>query len=137
MIAGLSDINACVAEIGKVGPMNVSPDTVDAYVALKPKAVREVLETLRGLVKTTWPEAVEGMKWGAPVYAAPDAEPLVYLYGGRDHANLGFIKGAELDDPDGLLEGKGKSGRHVKCYPGETHDSDALAKLVRQCRGPG
>ncbi len=117
--------------------MQRTPDTVDEYVALRPKAVRKVLEDLRALVTKTWPEAEEGMKWGAPVYAAPGTEPLIYLYGGRDHANLGFIKGAELDDPDGLLEGKGKSGRHVKCYPGEAHDIDALAKLVRQCREPG
>ena len=30
------------------------------------------------------------------------------------HVNVGFFRGAELADPAGLLEGSGKSMRHVK-----------------------
>ena len=30
------------------------------------------------------------------------------------HVSLYFFRGAHLQDPTGLLEGKGKSGRHVK-----------------------
>jgi len=30
------------------------------------------------------------------------------------HVNLGFHRGAELDDPKGLLEGEGKIMRHIK-----------------------
>ena len=61
----------------------------------------------------------------------PGKEPAVYLYGGKDHANLGFVHGADLDDPGGLLEGKGIAGRHIKCWPGEVVDEPALTALVR------
>jgi hypothetical protein len=73
------------------------------------------------------------MKWGAPVYWNAAGKPVIYLYGGRDHANLGFLHGAGLDDPDGLLEGRGASGRHVKVFPGKPWPRAALAALVSQC----
>ena len=33
------------------------------------------------------------------------------------HVNLGFIQGAILDDPDGLLVGSGNQFRHIKLIP--------------------
>jgi Domain of unknown function (DU1801) len=32
----------------------------------------------------------------------------------RDHVNLGFVRGAELADSQGILEGTGKQMRHIK-----------------------
>jgi len=46
------------------------------------------------------------------------------------HVNAGFFLGPELDDPHGLLEGKGKFMRHVKLKPGQAIDSAALRMLV-------
>jgi hypothetical protein len=46
------------------------------------------------------------------------------------HVNVGFFLGALLPDPDGLLEGTGKRGRHVKLRPGRDIDANALAALV-------
>jgi hypothetical protein len=34
------------------------------------------------------------------------------------HVNVGFFRGAELSDPNGLLQGTGKFMRHVKLRPG-------------------
>ena len=93
--------------------------TAEAYVSARAERVRTTLEELRKLVKSTLPGVTEGMKWGAPVCSEPEGCPVVYLYGGKDHANLGFLRGTELDDPDELLEGTGVSGRHVKIYPGD------------------
>ncbi|HEX6215504.1 MAG TPA: DUF1801 domain-containing protein, partial [Vicinamibacterales bacterium] len=44
--------------------------------------------------------------------------------------NVGFFRGAEMDDPMGLLEGTGKFMRHVKLRPGRDVDAAALKKLV-------
>lgn len=33
------------------------------------------------------------------------------------HVSVGFFRGAELPDPEGLLEGKGRFMRHVKVRP--------------------
>jgi hypothetical protein len=46
------------------------------------------------------------------------------------HVNVGFFLGAELPDPNGLLEGAGKFMRHVKLSPENDVDSAALEKLV-------
>ena len=49
----------------------------------------------------------------------------------KSHVNVGFFRGAKLDDPASLLEGTGKSMRHVKLRPGSDVDSQALESLIR------
>jgi len=46
------------------------------------------------------------------------------------HVNVGFFRGAEFADPDGLLEGTGRCMRHVKLRPAGNVDARALAKLI-------
>ncbi len=46
------------------------------------------------------------------------------------HVNVGFFRGAEIDDPESLLEGTGKFMRHVKFRPGDQIDTPALTKLI-------
>ncbi|MEO6005060.1 MAG: DUF1801 domain-containing protein [Opitutus sp.] len=48
----------------------------------------------------------------------------------RDYVNVGFFRGAELADPNGLLEGTGKLMRHVKLRPGVDVDAAALTQLI-------
>ena len=47
-----------------------------------------------------------------------------------NHVNVGFFHGAELFDPNGLLEGTGKFMRHVKLRPDHEVDEAALRKLI-------
>lgn len=53
-----------------------------------------------------------------------------YVNAFRDHVNVGFFRGAEIDDPAGLLEGTGKRMRHVKLRPEQNIDESALTKLI-------
>lgn len=46
------------------------------------------------------------------------------------HVNVGFFRGAEIADPDHLLEGTGKFMRHVKLRPESNVDDAALRRLV-------
>ena len=46
------------------------------------------------------------------------------------HINVGFFHGAELADPLGLLEGRGRRMRHVKLRPGVEIAAGALAALI-------
>lgn len=46
------------------------------------------------------------------------------------HVNVGFFLGAELADPDGLLEGSGRFMRHVKLRPEHEVDAAALQRLI-------
>src|SRR5579875_332133 len=54
---------------------------------------------------------------GCPVACLGDV-PFAYVNVFRSHVNVGFFRGASLADPAHLLEGTGKSMRHVKLRPG-------------------
>lgn len=113
--------------------MTKTKPTVDGYIAAKSEPVQATLEALRSLVKESLPEVSEEMKWGAPVFCDPTGNALVYLYGGKKHAHLGFIHGTELDDPQNILEGRGVSGRHVKLDQAEAIPEGPLTALLKQC----
>src|SRR6516162_7502455 len=66
---------------------------------------------------------------GHPTACVGDAA-FAYANAFKAHVNVGFFRGAELADPDGLLEGTGKFMRHVKLRPGEQVDPAALKRLV-------
>jgi hypothetical protein len=53
-----------------------------------------------------------------------------YVNAFKAHVNVGFFRGAELADGEGLLEGTGKFMRHVKLRPERVIDATALAKLI-------
>jgi len=48
----------------------------------------------------------------------------------KTHVNVGFFRGAEITDPEGLLEGTGRFMRHVKLRPGNDFNATALTKLI-------
>jgi hypothetical protein len=54
-----------------------------------------------------------------------------YVNAFKSHVNIGFFQGAELDDPNNLLEGDGKFMRHVKLMPESQVDSSALTALIQ------
>ncbi len=66
---------------------------------------------------------------GHPTACVEDAA-FAYVNAFTAHVNVGFFRGAEIADPDGLLEGTGKFMRHVKLRPGSEVDQSALKKLV-------
>jgi hypothetical protein len=49
----------------------------------------------------------------------------------RAHVNLQFSQGAHLPDPGGLLEGTGKSMRHVKLREVDTVRKDEVSELIK------
>lgn len=66
---------------------------------------------------------------GCPVVCVQDA-PFAYVNAFTAHVNVGFFHGAALDDPAGLLEGRGRRMRHVTLRPGREVDTQALAALI-------
>lgn len=55
-----------------------------------------------------------------------------YVSGHQDHINLGFAHGASLPDPAGIVEGTGKSLRHVKLRTVAEVERPALKRLLRE-----
>ena len=66
---------------------------------------------------------------GHPTGCVGDAA-FAYVNAFTAHVNVGFFHGAELPDPNGLLEGTGKFMRHVKLRPEGGVDAEALLELV-------
>ena len=57
---------------------------------------------------------------------------LIVVY--RDHVNLLFPRGVDLNDPRGLLEGTGKAMRHVKMFSVEHVGRPGVRALVGQAK---
>ena len=66
---------------------------------------------------------------GHPTACVEDAA-FAYVNAFTAHVNVGFFRGAEIADPDGLLEGTGKFLRHVKLRPERNVNVRALKKLI-------
>lgn len=66
---------------------------------------------------------------GHPTACVADAA-FAYVNAFAAHVNVGFFRGAEIADPDGLLEGTGKFMRHVKLRPEDDIDARALMTLI-------
>jgi hypothetical protein len=66
---------------------------------------------------------------GHPTACVADAA-FAYVNAFRAHVNVGFFRGAEIADPQGLLEGTGRFMRHVKLRPEREVDATALMRLI-------
>jgi len=66
---------------------------------------------------------------GHPTACVADAA-FAYVNAFRAHVNVGFFRGAEIADPERLLEGTGKVMRHVKLRPENGVDGPALMRLI-------
>ena len=66
---------------------------------------------------------------GHPTACVGDAA-FAYVNAFTAHVNVGFFRGAEIPDPQGLLEGTGRFMRHVKLRPERPIDEIALRRLI-------
>lgn len=66
---------------------------------------------------------------GHPTACVSDAA-FGYVNAFTAHVNVGFFRGAEIADPERLLEGTGKFMCHVKLRPERNVDATALRKLI-------
>ena len=103
----------------------------DLYLADQPPKNQKIIRALRRFVKRVAPKLEESVKWGNGCWLA-GKDPVAYVYSDADWVQLGFIRGASLDDPKGLLEGQGRYVRHVKVRKVADIDERAFGALLRQ-----
>jgi len=98
--------------------------------------VREIAERLRALIIEVYPGVAE-VPWpkqkiiGYGVGPKKMSEHFCYIGAFSAHVNLGFYYGADLPDPQGLLEGTGKKLRHIKVRNSEELDQPALRDILQ------
>jgi citrate lyase subunit beta / citryl-CoA lyase len=124
--------NSCVqgAELGFDGKTLIHPRQIEpANEAFAPSQA-EIVTSLRALIKKSFPKLQEEYKWNQPVYEL-EGKGVIFIAATKKSINLGFNKGAHLDDPKGMLEGTGKDMRHIKITDAKI-DKTYLKQLIQQ-----
>lgn len=101
---------------------------IDAYVK-KAGKLAGVAKAVRALVKKSVAGSEEYVNpWKIPSYDSNG--PLCGFMVARDHVSCIFLRGTALADPGKLLEGTGKSVRHVKLRSIADVRRQELKKLI-------
>lgn len=101
-----------------------------ALLAELPPSQRAVLQRLRKLVAKHAPRLAEQVKWGSLCFVGKGV--VCYAHALEEHLDFGFFQGALLDDPQSLLQGKGKFLRHVKVRKPADVKEAQLAPFLKQ-----
>ena len=102
---------------------------VEAWLQARPGELGEIARRWFEVMRGCGDDVRECLHDGMPTACAGDAA-FAYVNAFTAHVNVGFFRGAELPDPDALLQGNGRFMRHVKLRPGEPVDAAALSRLI-------
>jgi hypothetical protein len=105
-------------------------EAIEAWMRAHADELGEIAQRWFEVMRSCGDDVRELLHDGHPTACVDDAA-FAYANAFRAHVNVGFFRGAELADPDGLLEGTGKFMRHVKLRPGQQVDEEALRNLIR------
>jgi len=99
---------------------------VDDYIAKQKSPQKDILQKLREIILKTFPNINEEMKLGVPYY-----EGKYYIVALKDHVNLGFsLKGLSKEEEE-LLEGSGKTMKHIEINSLNAIDEQNILKLLK------
>lgn len=108
----------------------LSGESVDSFVKTLPSPQQTVVNRLRALVAQAAPEAMEALRWQQPVFEADG--PFAHIKPSATQVHFGFLRGALLEAPDGVLQGQGDLMRYVSITTWKEVKEDILKALVRQ-----
>jgi hypothetical protein len=102
---------------------------ITEYIQNAPEPHQQIMQAIRTLIHQQVPGVVEEYKWSRPVFRA--AKDFAYLQANKQYVTLGFTGDlSKLDDPQGLLEGTGKTMRHIKIRNMQELAAAPLAKWL-------
>ncbi len=110
--------------------------TFEELLQITEASQKETAVRLREIILSIHLEAVEVVRLGdrAATYGLgfkKMSEGYVYILPYTKWVNLGFYKGVDLPDPDGLLEGTGKKLRHVKIRANADAENPKIHTLIK------
>ncbi len=107
------------------------------FLKLYPQNLREIAESLRSLVRSTFPGATEKVYdgWKLIGYRIPDGKKYRYFccivpQKKENDVLLGFEYGVAMPDPKNLLEGKGTKVRFVRVRQLNQYQEEDLIWLI-------
>jgi hypothetical protein len=96
--------------------------------------LQAIERALRATIRAAFPDAIEQVDFGNKLIAFGRSMKirglLFAIIAHKTHVNLQLADGANLPDPDGLIEGTGKRIRHVKIRSVEAASSAAVGAIV-------
>ena len=111
-------------------PSSVRRDpAIDAWMREHPGQLGAIAQRWFEVMRDCGDDVRELLHDGHPTACVGDAA-FAYVNAFKAHVNVGFFRGAEIADPERLLEGTGKFMRHVKLRRETPVDATALMKLV-------
>jgi len=102
---------------------------IEAWMREHPGELGAIAHRWFNVMRDCGDDVREVLHDGHPTACVGDAA-FAYVNAFKAHVNVGFFRGAEMADPDRLLEGTGKCMRHVKLGPDREVDAAAVKKLV-------
>jgi len=103
---------------------------VKSYIEKQKSPRKEILLKLREIIVKNFPGIREQMKWGVPEY-----EGRYYIVALKDHVNLGFsLKGLSPEE-EALLEGSGKTMKHIRISSLDDIDEERITRLLNMVKG--
>ena len=104
---------------------------IDEYVESLTDWKQDIARELRQVIRNASRELTEEVKWGFPCYTA-DGKCVCGFMDMKTSINFVLYRGAELDDPDNLIEGTGKLMRHVKLFMPRDINKPAFTKFIKE-----
>jgi len=102
---------------------------IDVWMSAHSDELGTIARRWFGVMRNCGDDVRELLHDGHPTACVGDAA-FGYVNAFKAHVNVGFFRGAELADPNVLLEGTGRVMRHVKLSPERDIDAAALTRLI-------
>ncbi len=106
-------------------------DPVEQFLSSYDPEVQDLARRLRALVRRLAPDAEEKVLRPWKTIAYGRTRKFCAISPHKSWVNLQFHSGSSLPDPSGLLEGTGKSMRHVKVAGPRDVKRQVLARIIR------
>jgi hypothetical protein len=109
--------------------------SIEIYLQQVPVELRDIVLEIRNIVASVAPNATEsqhsrGFSYYFKERGGPVSAGICQVGIFRDHIRLGFIHGAFLPDPQGLLVGEPKYKKHIRLYSYENTPWEYLRQLI-------
>jgi hypothetical protein len=108
---------------------------IEKYLMRVAPELRDIVLEIRNIVASIAPEATEkqhsrGFSYYYKDRGGPVSAGICQIGIFTDHVRLGFIHGAFLPDPEGLLVGEPKYKKHLRIYHYEDAPWDYMRMLI-------